>query len=177
MKRLMVVALVGLLAASLMSPGAALAGKKKKKKKATRQELSGGILMMAPFFNDLDACYSGLHRRAAVMAGDDANGFVGFHFDVDPGTIGKVFNLEVTGGEGDVDLDITYYTELGTQEQATDTSYAPPNYSFEERKPGGEAGVIPKGVKWTKAIVCMHTGQNATFDYVAGRGVKLPAKG
>jgi hypothetical protein len=102
------------------------------------------------------------------------NGIVGFEFDVDPATIGKPFVLEVTGGQGDVDLDITYYTEFGTTEQALDRTHAPTNHSFEAREAGGESGVIPKGVEWTKAIVCMHTGAEATFTYTAGKGVKLP---
>jgi len=78
---------------------------------------------------------------------EQLNGVVGYHFDVDPGTIGKPFNLEVTGGGADVDLDITFYMEFGTQEQATDTSHAPANQSFEERKPGGFTEMPLEGEK------------------------------
>jgi hypothetical protein len=139
-----------------------------------KQTVEGDIAMMAPFYGDAFAtCYSGLHRRTSVVSGGNNNGIVGFEFDVDPATIGKPFVLEVTGGQGAVDMDITFYTEFGTVEQATDTTYAPPNYGFEERGPGGESGVIPKG-DWTKAIVCMHTGADASFTYTAGKGVKLP---
>jgi hypothetical protein len=140
-----------------------------------QQTVEGDIAMMAPFYGDTFAsCYSGLHRRSAVLTQEMVNGIVGYHFDVDPATIGKPFVLEVTGGQANVDFDITFYTEFGTPEQATDTAYAPTNWSFEERGPGGEAGVIPKGVKWAKAIVCMHTGAGASFTYTAGKGVKLP---
>ena len=90
----------------------------------------------------------------------------GYHFDVDPGTWNKEFVLEVTGGEGDVDLDITFYTEFGTPEQQTDPSYAPPNQTYETRSPGGEKGTVPANMK--KAIVCMWSGANSTFVYKAG---------
>lgn len=142
-----------------------------------QQTVEGDIAMMAPFYGDTFAtCYSGGHRRASVLSGGATNGIVGFEFDVDPATIGKPFVLEPTGGQGDVDLDITFYTEFGTTEQALDRAHAPANYSFEERGAGGESGIIPKtaGLKWTKAIVCMHTGAGATFTYTAGKGVKLP---
>jgi hypothetical protein len=140
-----------------------------------QQVVEGDIAMMAPFYGDqLATCYSGAHRRMAVLTQEQVNGVVGYSFDVDPATIGKPFVLEATGGQGGVDLDITFYTEFGTAEQATDTAFAPTNYSFETRGAGGESGVIPKGVEWTKAIVCMHTGAGATFTYTAGKGVKLP---
>ncbi|HEX2294826.1 MAG TPA: hypothetical protein VHN37_05905 [Actinomycetota bacterium] len=167
MKKIVGLTSAALLAVSMLTGPTSAAPK--------QQVVEGEIAMMAPFYGDTFAtCYSGLHRRVSVLTGGAVNGVVGFEFDVDPATIGKPFVLEVTGGQGDVDLDITFYTEFGTPEQATDTSYAPTNWSFEERGAGGEAGVIPKGVKWTKAIICMHTGAGASFKYTAGKGVKLP---
>jgi hypothetical protein len=164
--------LISLGAAALMAvsffPGTTSAAPK-------QQVVEGSITMMAPFYGDTFAtCYSGLHRRASVLSGGAANGVVGFEFDVDPATIGKPFVLEVNGGQAGVDLDITFYTEFGTTDQALDRTHSPPNYSFEQRGAGGESGVIPKGLDWTKAIVCMHTGADATFTYTAGKGVKLP---
>ena len=135
-----------------------------------QQKVDGSVAMMAPFPADLSSCYSGLHRRLAVVTQEQVNGVVGYHFDVDPVTAKKPFKLEVTGGQGAVDLDISFYTEFGTVEQATDTGYAPANISFEEREPGGEVGIVPAGM--TKAIVCMYDGQNSTFTYTAGKGVK-----
>lgn len=165
--------LAGLMALALVAvalvPNGVIAGKKGKKK-ATYQKVEGSVAMMLPFYNDLDACYTGAHRRIAVLSQEQVNGDVGYHFDVDPGTANRNFKLEVTGGMGEVDLDITFYSELGTTEQATDTGYAPYNVSFEERTPGGEAGIVPPDM--TKAIVCMWNGQNATFTYEAGKGVK-----
>ena len=166
MKKLVGVTSAALLAVSMVTGPTSAAPK--------QQKVQGEIAMMAPFYGDTFAtCYSGAHRRASVLTGEQVNGVVGYSFDVDRATIGKPFVLEVTGGQGDVDLDITFYTEFGTTEQALDRTHAPTNYSFEERGAGGESGVIPKG-EWTKAIVCMHTGADATFDYTAGKGVKLP---
>lgn len=164
MKKLMIVGLVALVALAML-PGGAMAGKKKKKK-SVHQMVEGTVLMRAPFFGDLESCYSGLHRRLAILGGDAVNEGVGYHFDVDPKTAGQPFELEVTGGTGAVDFDITFYTEFGTQEQATDTSYAPANVGFDERGPGGEKGEIPEGME--KAIVCLYDGFDATFTYSTG---------
>lgn len=135
-----------------------------------QQKVDGSIAMMLPFPQDPNACYSGAHRRVAVATQEMVNGVIGYHFDVDPATWNKKFKLDVTGGQGDVDLDITFYSEFGTVDQATDTAYAPYNLGYETRKPGGETGVVPKDM--TKVIVCMWNGQNATFTYLAGKGVK-----
>jgi hypothetical protein len=160
MRKLIALAVTGLLAASLL-PGAAQAGKKPK------QSVEGQIAMMAPWAGEtLATCYSGGHRRLQVVTQEQANGIIGYSFDVDKKTLNKKFTLEPTGGQGDVDLDITFYTDFGTLEQATDTAYAPLNASYETREPGGEAGKVPSFAK--KVIVCMHTGAGASFTYNAG---------
>ena len=130
------------------------------------QTVEGSVATANPFPQDPNSCYSGKHRRGAVLSDGGNQGTDGYHFDVAEGTNGQNFVLEVTGGEGDVDLDITFYTEFGTVEQQSDTAYAPPNQSYESRGPGGEKGTVPEGMK--KAIVCMLTGANATFTYKAG---------
>ncbi len=162
MKKLIAIA-ASLLAtgALITAPGAVAAPK--------QQKVDGSVAMRAPF-TDLVSCYAGLHRRMAVLTQEQVNGVVGYHFDLDPATINKPFKLEVTGGQGAVDLDITFYSEFGTPEQATDTGYAPYNVSFDERAPGGEKGIVPK--ETAKAIVCMYDGVGATFTYTAGKGVK-----
>jgi hypothetical protein len=137
-----------------------------------QQTVEGAIALRAPF-TDLASCYAGLQRRVAVVTQENVNGVVGYHFDVDKATAGKPFVLEVTGGQQNPDLDITFYTEFGTVEQATDSAYAPTNVSFEDRGPGGEAGIVPKG-GFEKAIVCMFDGYGASFKYTAGSGVKAP---
>jgi hypothetical protein len=164
--------LVGLSAAALMGvslvAGASSAAPK-------QQTVEGSVKMMAPWAGtQLATCYSGGHRRLAILTSENQaiNGVIGYHFDLDPATVNKPFTLEVTGGSADVDLDITFYPEFGTPEQAADPNYAPAAYSYEQREAGGEAGKVPPGMK--KAIVCMHTGTDATFTYTAGKGVKAP---
>ena len=173
MKKIVTLGLAGLLAGSLI-PGSATAGKPK------QQKVSGSIALPAPYTDDT-GCFAGLHRRFAIVTQEQVNGVVGYHFDLEPATIGKPFVLEVTGGQGDVDLDILYYYEFGTIEDVVSdplAAGAPVSYGFQTREPGGESGIIPKG-DYTKAIVCVYGGQQgagaaATFDYTAGKGVKLP---
>ncbi len=177
MKKLVSLVAVGLIASTVLS-GAAVAGKKK----GVRQDVSGSILMQAPpsdATSNPNGCYSGVHRRINVIAQENVNGVVGYHFDIDPATWGGKFNLEVTGGQGDIDFDITFYTEFGTPEQATDTGYAPVNQSYEEREPGGETGTVPP--EMNKAIVCMwagesHRGVAGAFTYTASAPVKKGPK-
>ena len=159
-----------LVAASLvvaaMVPGIATAGGK-----GAKQEVTGHIALQAPPADATDnpnGCYSGVHRRIAVVSQMQVNGVVGFHFDVDPATWNKKFRLaNVTP---DVDIDITFYSDFGTLEQATEPSFAPMTVGFEERNTEGEFGTVPKDM--TKAIVCMKTGTDADFTYTAGAGVK-----
>ena len=168
MKRLVALTVVGLVAASLVG-GPATAGKK------VKQTEEGTIIAPAPFPADMSGCYAGLHRRVAIAGDENVNGVTGYHFDVNKKTWKKPFNLSVVEGQGPVDLDITFYTEFGTVEQATDTAYAPPNVVFDTRKPGGEKGKVP--AKMNKAIVCIYggdpgtgptAGAAASFKYVAG---------
>ena len=166
MKKIIVLVALCVAAAALI-PGSAVAGKKK----AVRQEVAGHIASQAPpaeGTNNPAGCFSGVHRRMAVATQEQVNGVVGFHFDVDPGTWNKKFRL--TSVTADVDIDITYYAEFGTIEQAADNTYAPYALGFEERNTDGEAGIVPPDV--TKAIVCMKVGMNADFTYEAGAGVK-----
>ncbi len=174
MKKFVGLAASALIGLSLLPAASAAAPK--------QQTVEGDIAMMAPFYGDTFAtCYSGLHRRTAVVSQENNNGIVGYSFDVDPATIGKPFVLEVTGGQGDVDMDILYYYEFGTIDDVISdpqAAGAPVSYGFQTREPGGESGIVPKG-DYTKAIVCVYGGQQgagaaATFDYTAGKGVKLP---
>ncbi|MGI8773860.1 MAG: hypothetical protein ACR2KQ_02415 [Actinomycetota bacterium] len=168
MKKIVMLVLLALVAAALV-PGPAVAGKKKKKP-PVRQEVSGHIALQAPpsdATSDPNGCYSGVHRRIAVATQEQVNGVVGFHFDVDPETWNKKFRLTPAKA---VDIDITFYTEFGTLEQATDIAYAPPTVGYAERNTDGEFGKIPPDMN--KAIVCMKAGEDANFDYVGGDKVK-----
>ena len=172
MKKVAALALGGLVAASLVPNATAAAPK--------QQKLSGSIAIPAPYTNNT-GCYAGLQRRVAILSQERVNGVIGYHFDLDPATIGKPFVLEPTGGQGHVDLDIYFYTKFGTVDDVAGdplNAGAPVTVSFNTREVGGESGVIPKG-DFTKVIVCMYggdqgAGAGATFDYVAGKGVKLP---
>ena len=163
MKRFVTLALSALLVGSLLNP--ASAGAKK-------QVVEGSIAAPAPFTDD-SGCYAGLHRRLAVVTQEQVNGLIGYHFDIDPATWGGKFKLEPTGGQGDVDLDIYFYQQLGTVEQvATDPQGAgsPAVVQINTREPGGEVGTVPPD--FTKVIVCMYGGQQgagagATFTYTA----------
>lgn len=133
------------------------------------QEVKGEIQQPAYFFDQQNqevACYAGKHRRGAVLTDGENQGVDGWHFDVDPKTVGAKFVLTVDGGEGTPDLDITFYEDFGTVEQQADTAYAPPNQAYDTRGPGGETGTVPANMK--KAIVCMLDGANVPFTYTAG---------
>ncbi len=137
------------------------------------QTVEGSVAIMAKF-TDLASCYSGLHRRSAIVTQEMVNGIVGYHFDVDKKTWNKKFKLEPTAGEGDVDLDLFLYSHVPpVTEWPDDPQNAgfPVSQDFNTREPGGEAGIVPKGT--TYAIVCMyagptHYGFNADFTYTAG---------
>ena len=173
MKKIVTLGLTALLAGSLLPSSATAA-------KAKQQKVSGSIALPAPF-TDNTGCYAGLHRRFAIVTQEQVNGVIGYHFDLDPATLGKPFVLEATGGQGTVDLDIVFYYEFGTIEDVVGdplNAGAPVSTSFNTREPGGESGIVPKG-EYTKAIVCMYggdmgAGAGATFEYTAGKGVKLP---
>jgi hypothetical protein len=135
------------------------------------QEVKGEIQQPAYFVNSQNgevSCYSGKHRRGAVLTDGANQGVDGWHFEVDPKTLNQKFTLTADGGEGAPDLDITFYTEFGTPEQMADPTYAPTSQTYETRGPGGETGTVPAGMKL--AIVCMLDGANVPFTYKAGGG-------
>ncbi|MGH2754817.1 MAG: hypothetical protein ACRDLB_10320 [Actinomycetota bacterium] len=159
MNKVIVLALAGLLA---IAPTASIAAKKK----GARQEMQGEIALAAPYPAD-GTCFTGATRRTALASDGAVNGVVGYHFDLDPRTAGKNFQLHVTGGSADVDLDIAFYADFGSMD---DPATAPANVAFETREAGGEEGKVPAGM--TKVIVCMYAGSDAAFHYMAGKGVK-----
>ena len=159
MKKLMAFGLIALLA---FAPAAALGAKKK----GARQEMSGDVALATPYPTD-GTCFSRLARTTALASDGAINGVVGFTFDVDPKTAGKKFQLHAVGGGDDVDLDLVYYANLGSVD---DPNAAPAFMAYETREPGGEVGKVPAGM--TKAIVCMSAGTQASFHYMAGKGIK-----
>lgn len=145
-----------------------------------QQEIKGSLV--AGLHHTDGGCFSGVHRRIAIVTQGGVNGGVGYHFDVDPATFGKPFVLEPTGGVGTPDLDILFYNKFGTvQDVVSDPggAGAPATVNFANHEPGGEAGTVPSK-EYPKAIVCVNAGTapaaNVTFTYTAGKGVKLPKK-
>jgi hypothetical protein len=158
MKKLIALAVTGLLA---VAPASALAAKK-----GVRQEMQGEITAPTPYPAD-GTCFSRLARTTNLASSGAVNGPVGFTFDIDPRTAGKKFQLHVTGGSDDVDMDLVYYASLGSLD---DPNTAPAFQAYETRETGGEAGVVPPGM--TKAVVCMAAGSQGAFHYMAGKGIK-----
>jgi hypothetical protein len=175
MKKLLPVVLAGLLVLTLI-PGSATAQKKKGKK----QEVEGGVVLPTPFTDD-SGCFAGIHRRENAFTMGASNGVTGYHFEVDKKTWKKKFVLEVTGGQGDVDLDIYFYLgPLTTVEDFVNQGGDPTpaaTISYNTREPGGEADKVPESAE--NVIICMYgggqgAGFGASFTYTAGKGVKLP---
>ena len=139
---------------------------------APKQTVEGIIALPAPYTDD-SGCFAGLHRRGAIATQENNNGVVGWHFDVDPKTVGKKFVLEPSGGLGDVDMDILFYDRFGTVEDLQDPLAAgsPASTGYQNREIGGETGKVPP--MKPKAIICIYGGQQgagggATFTYTAG---------
>lgn len=164
-KQLIGAGLASLLAFSLLGMPATAAPKK--------QVVEGTILLPAPYTDD-SGCFAGLHRRGAIMTMENNNGPIGWHFDVDPKTVGKKFKLEASGQGSYVDLDILFYQKFGTPEDVVGDpggAGAPATTGFQTRAAGGEKGKVPPGMP--KAIVCMYGGGQGVglignFTYTAG---------
>lgn len=175
MKKFIALGAAGLLAISLVG-GSATAAKKKKRFKQTQE---GSIVLPAPFAQDQSKCYAGLHRRSDTATQGQENGVTGYHFDIDKRTWNKPFRLDVTGAEGDADLDIYFYSHYPSIDEWPNdpgNAGAPVSVDFINRKAGGEKGKVP--ARTTKAVVCLYAGDpgtgptyatNAAFKYVAGK--------
>lgn len=175
MKKLIGAAMTGLMAFSLLGAPAS-AGK------AKVQHVEGSIALPALFAQGtFSGCWGGLTRRLTTGTGEDtspANGAFGYRFKIDKATWNKPFKLEATGGEGTVDLDIFVYLTIPPAEATLDDPVnggTPFSVDYATRAEGGEKGIVPEGA--TDAIVCMYGGPeyygyNASFMYMAGKGVK-----
>src|SRR5688500_1481084 len=141
MRKLLAVAMASLMVAGMVS-GSAVAGKKKKQ---VAQHVEGTILLPQPG-GALGNC-NYRPQRATMGASGEAfpNGVLGFTFNVDPKTVGQPFKLEVTGGEGDVDLDIGCYSEYG---DPADPTTAPGNTGDETLGRGGAEGTKIGRAAW-----------------------------
>jgi hypothetical protein len=171
MKKLVTILAAGALLGALLPVGPAAGNMQKK----PTQEIEGAIALPAPFTDD-SGCYAGLHRRGTIATLGNNSGIVGYHFDVDPKTWNKNFALEPTGGDGDIDLDIYFYSDFGKPGDPDDPLVNNvQSAQFNTRDTKGEFGKVPP--EMNQVIVCMMLGgTRATFTYKAGKGVKLPKK-
>ena len=163
LRKIVTLALVAMVVAS-MAAAPAVAGKKKKKKKAkpVHQHVEHSIYIPQGT-QGAAGCVYRTQRALYIAFGEQLNGVFGYTFAVDPKTAGLPFKLEVGDGAG---VDLSFYGDLGTDPAAD----APGNVGFETPGPGGEEGTVPAG--YTNAFVCLTDGANATFTYTAGTDVK-----
>lgn len=152
MRKVVAVSIALFLLAGAFSPAS---GAKKKKAK---QKQEGSIALSAPYTDG--SCFFGLHRRINLVAQRQAQGVVGFDFDVNPKTEGGKFKL--VPADDSADLDVSFYQSIGDM---SDPAGAPANVKFHAREPGGESGVVPEG--YPIAMVCMVSGDNVDFTYTA----------
>lgn len=141
-----------------------VAGATAAKPKAKRQTVEGTIALPQPASAAGASCIYRAQRTLFTAGGAQANGAVGYTFEVDKKTVNKPFKLSVSDGAG---MDISFYADLG---DVTDPTTAPTNVAFETPGVGGEKGKVPPGFPY--AFVCMTEGAQAAFTYTAGKGVK-----
>lgn len=167
MRKLLIIGLASVLAASLLAPTATA-------QKAKGQTEEGSILFPAVFAQGtFDGCWGGLTRRITQTAAGQGNEVFGYRFAIDESTWNGKFVLEPTGGSGTVDLDIFLYTYMPPFEDIADDPVnggTPASVDYGTREEGGEEGIVPEGA--TDAIVCMYGGPDyygydATFTYEA----------
>jgi hypothetical protein len=142
--------------------------------KKPKQTEEGMVLLPLPYTDD-SSCYAGVWRRAHMATGDAGRGLIGWNFEVNKKTWNKKFKLEVSGGQGYVDMDITFYLGPLTSvndvvEQQADPA-PPASVSYATREAGGESGTVPKGAE--NVIICSYggaqgTGGGGNFVYTAG---------
>ena len=179
MKKIITLLVVGLLALTMVAGSATAAKKKKKKAPPFIQTIDGSVVFTPPGTSPPFAapgCFSGAHRRVAIMTdeAEQGNGKLGYSFNIDKRTWGKKFKLDLKSATGTADLDIAFYQKFGTKDDVTGDpagAGAPYTEVSETRAPGGEKGIVSKGM--TKAIVCLWESETsgaaqATFSYQAG---------
>lgn len=144
----------------LVAPSAAATNK-------NQQVVEGMVRVPTPVANGSRpgsvGCAGLIQRNLAVTSGDSAQGYFGYHFDVSKKTWNHHFRLTTMSGVPS-DLDIIFYETFG------DAGPTAPVGTTTYGRPGDDKGVVPIGA--TRAIICMVSGADARFTYVAGPGVK-----
>ena len=164
MKRAITLVLVATLVAALSAVGAQAA--------PPPQEVEGSVLLPGPGPNGetTGGCWTGWARRFWILSQGATAGPFGYMIEIDETTWDGKFKLDVTsGGAGTEDLDMTFYVNPGTIDPADPAMQGGIQEAgtYLTRKPGGEAGIVPRTS--TLALVCLAigSGYNAEFKYTA----------
>lgn len=140
--------------------------------KSGKQRVEGSVVVPA-VGTDPAGCDLKLARRMWSLGA--GNGLAGYAFEIDRATWGKRFDLRPHASLfPDVDLDITFYYDIPTREEALADPVNGGSVSYEHvesRRPGGEKGKVRRGA--VVAIVCIYgspapTGIATPFRYTAG---------
>lgn len=132
------------------------------------QEESGQVLGATPHPQDPSICFQGIARRMNIFAQGNYNGPVfGSIFDVDEATWGGKFKLAITDSAmGSEDIDLYFYKDFGPWIPDDPIANSPTILgTFQERNTEGEAGVVP--AESVKALVCLYSGAEASWEYEA----------
>ena len=174
MKRAIILALVATILAAL-SPVAAQAGA------VGPQKEEGTVLLPGPGPNGetTGGCWTGWTRRFWIFTGGATSGPFGSMIEIDKTTWDGKFKLEVTGGgQGTEDLDMTYYVYPGHVDPTDPAQQGGivESSSYLTRKPGGEAGIVPR--ESTLVLICLAigSGYNAEWSYTATPPAKKKKK-
>lgn len=163
MRKLLIVAILAALATAVVPARA-----------EGEQPIQGSILLPTRYPNtdngDAEGPFPGAGRRLyiAAMKDDAANGQIASIIKIDPSLIGGTFWVgAIEDMTGEADLDVYFYIDLGDDVYGETPPDAPdePEYTFDTRAPGGEAGLIPEYA--TYAIVVTPNGIDTTFTWTA----------
>src|SRR5688572_8972161 len=108
MRKIVSLAVVGVLALSALGAPATAA----KKKKKVKQSVDGSVAVPT-VHQDTTKCYAGIHRRIETASSGNGQGVTGYHFDIDKKTWNKPFALKTTS-ETPADIDIYFYMHYPT---------------------------------------------------------------
>jgi hypothetical protein len=124
-----------------------------------RQRIDGSIRVAVPHPVYSEGCLGfGVQYQVAWLEQPALSGHVGYQFTVDPRTWNREFELVPSDPRSD--LDIAFFPDF--QPVYVDDPY----WAYDRRGYGGEEGLVPPGM--TKALVCMHSGNDVSFRYTAG---------
>jgi hypothetical protein len=139
---------------------------------AAVQTVTGTVAAPTRFTNP-DQGFPGVARRL-YLAHPATNGATGFMFDVDPKTWGGAFRFaSVSDATGQADLDIYFYSDLGTigARAVGEPGLPVSTAEYGARGAGGDTGFIPAGS--TKALVFTYNGVASSFTYEASAMPKI----